>query len=226
MPDKIAMRLGAIILAGGRSTRMGRPKESLPFGGDSLLGTLATTLASCCEPVVVVARDAAQPLPPLPAGIARTHDGEPGAGPLAGLLAGLQWLQHHAGFGAADAAFAIGCDHPWLTAEAVRWLASRLDGHAAVMPRVDDFLQPLCAVYRSSTAPTFTSLLAAGNAGPRDLAAIAGIRIVEAAELRTLDPDLRFLRNVNTPADYAAALRSRDGTHEGAAPGATRTSDR
>ena len=60
------MRTSAIILTGGWSKRMGRPKESLPLHGDTLLGRTAKTVCSCVEVAVVVARDQNQQLPALP----------------------------------------------------------------------------------------------------------------------------------------------------------------
>ena len=63
MPDKESMRLGALILAGGRSRRMGRPKESLPLGDTTMLGWQCRTLLACAAPVVVIGRGAGQQLP-------------------------------------------------------------------------------------------------------------------------------------------------------------------
>src|SRR5688572_28406934 len=108
MPDKVAMRLCAIILAGGRSTRMGRAKDSLPFHGNTLLGRVAATLAACAAPVVVVARDPAQTLPPLPAGCELVCDERQEQGSLAGLAAGLRHVQSRA-----DAALLAACDQPF-----------------------------------------------------------------------------------------------------------------
>ncbi len=204
MPDKDAMRLGAIILAGGRSTRMGRPKESLPFEGNTLLGRTGATLLECCAPVVVVARDATQELPLLPAGIGRTQDEVSERGPLAGLASGLAWLRGH-GLDPSDAAMVTACDHPFLSAAAVRWLAERLAGHDAVLPLVGGYLQPLCAIYRLAVLPTVQRLLLVGTSTPRSLATEVSTRLVEANELRTFDPALRFLQNVNTPDDFARA---------------------
>ena len=55
-PEKGSMQIGAIILAGGRSRRMGKPKESLPIGDTTLLGRTSEVLLDCAFPVVVVAR--------------------------------------------------------------------------------------------------------------------------------------------------------------------------
>lgn len=210
MPDKERMRLGAIILAGGRSARMGRPKEALPFGGAPLLARVTAALAPACDPIVVVARDARQELPPLPAAVLRTHDDAPGRGPLAGLAAGLRALAAH-GFGPADAAFVVACDHPFVGAAFARFLADRLGGADAdaAMPDVGGRVEPLCAVYRLRCLPRIDALLAAGDAGPSALAAVAA-RVPEAA-LRAVDPELRALCDVDTAADYDAARRREQG---------------
>lgn len=210
MPDKLAMRLGAIILAGGRSTRMGRAKDSLPFGDNTLLGRVAGTLAACTSPVVVVARDAAQALPPLPAGTGLVFDEQPGQGPLAGLATGLRHLRDRGALGPHDAALLAACDQPFWTADAVRWLAAQLAAAPQaplVMPFAGGALQPLAAVYRLAVLPSIDAMLQRGKRAPHDLAALPGARTLTEAELRAFDPALRFLQNVNTPEEYERALR-------------------
>jgi molybdopterin-guanine dinucleotide biosynthesis protein A len=215
--DKNGMWLGAIILAGGRSERMGQPKESLPFRGDTLLGHLAHTLTSCCERVVVVARDEAQPLPPLPEAAVRVHDVAIGVGPLAGVVAGMRRLRGE-GFGADDAAFVIACDHALVTAKAVRAMCQWLDGsngdaaraHDAVVPQRDGVVEPLCALYRLRVLPTAEHLLATPETGPRALVAAIAAFHLEGTALRRIDPELEFLRDVDTPRDYDD-LRRHDG---------------
>lgn len=205
MPDKERMRLGAIILAGGRSARMGRPKDALPFAGAPLLARIAAALAPGCAPVVVVARDGAQELPPLPAGVLRAADELPGRGPLAGIQAGLRRLGA-AGFAADDAAFVVACDHPFVDAAFARFLAARLGDADAAMPERDGRSEPLCAVYRLRCLPRIDALLAAGDAGPSRLFDDRAARVGE-VELRAFAPDLRPLVDVDTAADYDAARR-------------------
>lgn len=206
MPDKFAMRRGALILAGGGSTRMGRPKESLPFQGDTLLGRTAAALAAACDPVVVVARDGSQTLPPLPPGCDVAGDDVPGGGPLAGLAGGLRRLRDRHGFGDDDAALLTGCDQPFWTAAAARWLFERLNAAPLLMPRVAGVLQPLAAVYRTGVLGAAERLLAAGVRTPRALVAQPGALVVEADDLRAADADLRFLIDLDTADDYRRAL--------------------
>jgi molybdenum cofactor guanylyltransferase len=205
MPDKFGMRLGALILAGGRSLRMGRPKEFLPFGCETMLGRAARLLAAACQPVLVVARDADQPLPPLPATCERLADERPDAGPLAGLVLGMQRLRHQHGFDDDDAVLLTGCDLPWLSAAAVHWLLQRLGDADLVMPQAAGTLHPLAAIYRLRTLAAARAAADAGAGTPRALLATSRATILDEPALRAFDPDLRFLTNINTPAEHAAA---------------------
>lgn len=206
MPDKGTMRIGAVILTGGRGTRMGRAKESMPFGGSALLTRVAQNLLGAAQTVIVVTRDAAQGLPTLPAGTRRVSDERPAGGPLAGLSAGLRALQREAGFGPDDVAFVTACDMPFVDGALLRWLLTHLGDHAVLMPRHAGLLQPLCALYRLSVLPRVDELLDEGERTPRTLARLDDAAILEEAEFATFDPNGRTLRNVNTPADYEAAL--------------------
>src|SRR5205807_272847 len=97
-----------VVLCGGRSSRMGRPKAWLPFGGEALLQRVVRRLGEAVSPVVVVAAPG-QELPSLPSEVAIVRDPEEGRGPLQGLAAGLAALA-----GRADAAYATSCDAPFL----------------------------------------------------------------------------------------------------------------
>ncbi len=206
MADKRGMRLGALILAGGRSRRMGRAKESLPFGDTTLLGWQCRTLLACTSPVVVIGRDATQELPRLPEGVDVTMDEAPGEGPLAALAAGLRHLRQRHGFDDEDAAVTVGCDQPFLTAAIVDGLRRQLGDADVLMPRAFARLQPLTAIYRVAALTAADGLLQEGRRRPRELADALTARVVEADALRALDPDLRFLRNLNHPDDYRAAV--------------------
>ena len=115
------MLLGSLVLTGGQSRRMGRPKEFLPWRGSALLSHIVYRLLDCTNPVLVVARDPSQVLPPLPCECEVIFDREPGAGPLAAIETGLLALD-----GACDCALVTTCDQPFLNREAIAWLAHRL----------------------------------------------------------------------------------------------------
>jgi molybdopterin-guanine dinucleotide biosynthesis protein A len=195
------MHVGGVVLCGGRSSRMGRPKAWLPFGGEALLQRVVRRLGEAVAPVVVVAAPG-QELPSLPSEVAIVRDPEEGRGPLQGLAAGLAAL-----VGRADAAYATSCDAPFLRPAFVRRLIDLLGDHVVCVPRVGEYHHPLAAVYRVEAAAAAVRLLAEGRPRPVFLFDAVPTRVVEAEELADVDPNFETLRNLNTPEDYAAALR-------------------
>ena len=191
---------------------MGKPKESLAFGSGSLLGNITDLLLQCTWPVVVVSRDSTQELPPLPLESTLIHDEQPQAGPLAAIASGMRHVQAAGDLGEQDAVFVTGCDAPFLSEDAIGWLCQQLGDHQAVMPRTDDRLQPLCAVYRISCLPILEELMASGVETVRTIAEKANTRILEEADLRAIDSNLDFMRTVNTPEEYEEACRKADTT--------------
>ncbi len=197
------MNAGGIILCGGRSRRMGRPKLSLPFGGETMLARVARRLGEAVAPIVVVAA-AGQDVPLLPKTVRVAHDRRDDGGPLEGLAVGLAVLADEA-----DAAFVTTCDVPLLMPAFVRKMIDLAARHEAdvVVPHVDGFDQPLTAVYRTSVLPYVERLLADDRLRPAYLFDAVPTRRVAAEEFAGADPALDSLLNVNGPDDYAAALR-------------------
>ena len=218
-----------IVLCGGKSSRMGRPKALLPFGPELMLQRVVRILQEVVSPIVVVAAPD-QELPPLPAGILIARDEREGRGPLEGLLAGmtaLQTLARRASEGNAAgttglpnespslarrasedlAVYATSCDVPLLQPDFVRYVLSRLGNHAAAVPVEDKFYHPLAAAYRLSVRPEIESLLAADQLRPAFLFERVATCRIPVAELRAADPELRSLKNCNRPEDYEEALK-------------------
>ena len=192
---------GAIILAGGRSSRMGRPKSQLDFGGVTLLERLVDALSSRFAELVIVAapQSAAHSRIDLP-GVRIVRDEVAFAGPLDALRRGLESLS-------CEAAFACSCDLPLLDVNVAAALVAMLDGFDAVIPEVAGRLQPLHAVYHRRCAEALAALAARGESRLGAIAdAVNALRVDESA-MRAIDPKLRSFFNLNTPADYARALQ-------------------
>jgi molybdopterin-guanine dinucleotide biosynthesis protein A len=203
--------VGGLIVCGGRSTRMGRPKATLPFGDEEMLQRVVRILGSVVNPLVVVAAPE-QELPELPDAVTVAHDEEWGRGPLQGLAAGLAALE-----GRVDTAFASSCDVPFLQPAFVRRMIDLLGDHAICVPRTAGYHHPLAAVYRTGVLGAVRDLLAADLLRPVFLFDKVPTRVVEAAELTDVDPTFQSLRNLNTPEDYEQALRDAGFTHGGTA---------
>jgi molybdopterin-guanine dinucleotide biosynthesis protein A len=188
-------RLGAIVLAGGRSSRMGAEKAMLEWHGSTMLRRVSGILQRVAEPVVVVHADR-QTLPDLPE-VERVADARAGRGPLEGIAAGMRAVQ-----GRCEAVFVSATDVPMLHPDFVRALAAALDGHDVAVPVADGRAHPLEAVYRLSLLPRVERLLADGQL--RAMALLDGPRVRRLEGDELVEP--RSLRNVNTPEQYREAL--------------------
>lgn len=193
----------AIILAGGRSSRMGQPKATLPFGGRTLIERIAAELRRAFDDIVVVAAPESE-AGGLPAIGAATivRDETPYAGPVGALARGLRAARH-------DATFACSCDLPMLRVEVAAWLVSLLDGAAVydgAVPRIGGRLQPLHAAYRQKCAGALDAMLARGEHRLSAIVEAVNARIIDEPEYRRHDPDALSCFNINTPADYARAV--------------------
>lgn len=195
------MTVGGIILGGGKSSRMGQPKATLPFGSELMLQRVHRLLNEVVRPIVVVAAEE-QTLPELPAGTLFARDERPGRGPLEGLLAGLKVMRP-----LCDLVYVTGCDVPLLQPALVRHLISLVPEHDAVAIRDGEFVHPLSAVYRTSVVPVIEALLARDQLRPLYLLQQIKARFVPASELTASDPELLSLRNLNRAEDYFAALQ-------------------
>ncbi len=195
------LRVGSVVLCGGQSSRMGRPKSWLPFGGEIMLPRVVRLLGEVVAPIVVVASPG-EVVPPLPPEIEIVRDPEPGRGPLQGLAAGLESLR-----GRVDAAYLSSCDVPFLQPAFVRRLIALLGDHVICVPDIGGYRHPLAAVYRLAVAPVAARMLAENRLRPAFLFEEVPTRIVQPDELAEADPTFQTLRNLNTPAEYEAALR-------------------
>ena len=193
-------KVAGIILAGGKSTRMGRSKADLPFGPERMLDRVIRLLSTVVSPIVVVAAPNQQ-LDDLPPNVLITHDAKESRGPLEGLRAGLAAIVPHA-----QAAYATSCDVPLLVPAFVTAMIDQLGDFDIAVPVEGDFAHPLAAVYRITVLPKSDRLLAANQLRPASLFEMSKTRRVPVDELRTVDPLLTTLRNLNHPEDYLAAL--------------------
>ncbi len=197
------MKRGAIVLCGGKSTRMGRDKASLPFGDESMLARVVRIVSVAVPPenIVVVAAEE-QTLPNLPVPITIARDQHPERGPLEGLAAGLAAIAERA-----DAVFATACDVPLLVPDFINAMFNKLGKHEIAVPKEGEFFHPLAAVYRTSVLPVVRELLERDQRRASLLFEAAGTKEVDVEELRSVDPELWSLKNLNRPEDYSAALR-------------------
>jgi molybdenum cofactor guanylyltransferase len=196
------MRRGVIVLCGGRSSRMGCDKASLPFGQEQMLQRVVRLAgASAGVDCIAVVAGKAQLLPDLPHGVIMVRDADDYQGPLSGLATGMRAIADRL-----DAVFVTGCDVPLLAPAFVDRLFELLDDHEAVATVDAVGVHPLAAVYRTSILDQINNLLARGERRMQSLIEAIDVRKISAEDLQEVDPQLGSLRNVNTQDDCAVAL--------------------
>ena len=197
-----------IVLAGGRSSRMGTPKAALEWHGSTLLRRTVGIIARATDGPVVVVRAPGQELPALPPETDVVDDPQEGLGPVQGLAAGLAALT-----GRAEVAFVSSTDMPFLHPAFVRRVlrAVQEEGADVGLPVARGYPQPLAASYSVALAPVAAKLVAGERLRPAFLFEECEVeRLDETAlladpVLAALDPGLDSVVNVNEPGDYQAA---------------------
>jgi molybdenum cofactor guanylyltransferase len=187
----------AIVLAGGRSSRMGQAKALLPFAGEPLIAHIVGSLKELfAEIVVVVAPD--QKIPALPVTLVR--DEVAYQGPVSGIYHGLKAAK-------SDVSFVGSCDVPFLNRTLISYLCSQIRDHDVVVPYWEGRYQPLFAVYRKDVTSYLHAQLQRGELRPIFLFDKVRTRKIEEEEIRRFDPEGLSFLNMNTPEDYEAALQ-------------------
>ncbi len=190
------VNLSGIILAGGKSNRMGKNKALLELGGMTLIERVARVLSGVCSEIIIAGGDVKE-LGHL--GYPVVPDIHQGCGPLSGIHAGLTAARNRYGFVAA-------CDIPFLDEKLVQRIISEADGYDAVILKHGNYFEPLFSLYgKAFTGAAETSI----KNGVYKVTAPLYLVRWKAVEVDFSEfPDLqKLLMNLNTPEDYEKAKR-------------------
>lgn len=201
--------LTGIILAGGRSSRMGANKALLTIDGQNLAQRLVARLTPICDQVIVVAND---PAPYRELGLPVVADIIRGRGPLGGIHAGLS-------SSTTPYSFAVACDMPFASTALAEYMFRQAAGNDVVVPVHAGGLEPLHALYSRACLPAIEARLAHGS----DVRIIAffpdvAVRTVSEAEIRQFGDPERIFYNINTREDYERLLVAEGAREDGGRP--------
>ena len=185
--------LYGLVLAGGRSTRMGSDKAAIRYGDRTQLERAADLLRAVTRETFVSVRPE-QGSDPLRARFPQIVDAGDIEGPAAGI--------HAAQIARPDAAWlVVACDLPYLTAATISHLLAHRDPSrvaTAYRSSHDGLPEPLCAVYEPAAGPALQQFLSTGRNCPRKF-------LINSDTLLLTQPDPETLENVNTPVELALA---------------------
>ncbi|MCZ7380036.1 MAG: molybdenum cofactor guanylyltransferase [Candidatus Methanoperedens sp.] len=200
------MSNSALILAGGRGSRLGyREKALMDINGKPLLAYVIESLEKVVDNIIISFRDRAQGelVGSRFPGFAFAYDMHKNTGPLAGILSGLLACRD-------EFCFIAACDMPFINNKVVRMLFQKSEFHDAAIPRWEDgFLEPLHAVYRCK--PMILETKKAIDSGETIiLAPVFKLKVnyVGIDEIKKLDPDLKTFMNINTPEDMQKIIKN------------------
>lgn len=192
---RLPQMLTGVVLAGGQSRRMGQNKAFLPVGEQTLVEVVLARLREACDDVLLVT-NAPERYGHL--GVRAVRDALPSGQSLVGIYTGI--LSAH------GPAFVCACDMPFLNPPLIRHMASLIPAADVVIPLRRGTYEPLHAVYTPACLGPIRRCVERQGRNT-DFLPDVRVRAVEPEEIRRFDPEMRSFVNLNTPGDYAAALR-------------------
>jgi molybdopterin-guanine dinucleotide biosynthesis protein A len=196
----VATPVSVILLAGGKSRRMGRNKALLPWHGVPLIQHIVERLTEVSRDILLVTNTPQEyaflNLPMVP-------DVVPNGGSLVGLYSGLEAIRHPWGL-------VMACDVPFVNTDLLSYMLSLREGYQAVVPVMGDRHEPLHALYHKSCLPAMRRHIDAGDKRIISFYPEIRIRFLREDEIDRFDPEHLSFLNANTPEDWERIL-SMDG---------------
>jgi len=190
----------SIILAGGKSLRLGQSKALQIIEGKSLIQWVVDRLAILStEIIIVTAHGEAIPCSST-VRIKTVADIYPGKGPLVGIYSGLI-------ASSSPQAIVVGCDTPFLSVGLLDYMTQICSRFDVVVPRIKKKLEPLCAVYSKNCLAPIQELLERDERQIRKLFNMVKVKYIEEDEINNFDPEHLSFFNVNSQDDLDRARK-------------------
>ncbi len=185
------MKVTGIILAGGKSKRMGRDKRTLEIKGSRFIDRVYSVFSEFCSQIIV---SYSTPESKLDLNAEAVFDEVANYGPVAGICSALKRARH-------EIVALAPVDTPALTSEVYMKMLRKIEGYNAVVPKNGRFIEPLIAVYRKE--PLLESCTLSMKYGEKSVHKVVHrMKNVNFVDIREISPDLLSFENVNTPEDY------------------------
>ncbi|HEY6331154.1 MAG TPA: molybdenum cofactor guanylyltransferase [Blastocatellia bacterium] len=190
------MNAAGFVIAGGKSSRMGRDKAWLEIDGEPMIRRVIRAMEPVTANISIIANGPEYASLGLPV----FADSNVAIGPIEAIRNSLEHCS-------TDYALLVACDMPFVTSDLLEFLLADPTGYEAVVPLDQEGnLEPLCAVYSAGVLSAVTAIIKAGQRKPSLIYDLVKTRIVPFSEIEPLPGSALFFRNVNTPSDYLEAL--------------------
>ena len=195
------MDISGIVLAGGKSLRLGYDKVLETVGNRSLLQQVVSCVTTLSSEVILVTTSEQT----IPESIDYPRlrivtDIYPGKGPLGGIYTGL----------ATSTSFynlVVASDMPFLNQELLSYMMQLADNFSVVVPRMRNLVEPLHAIYTKSCLTPMEQMIKQDKLSVNNLFSLVKTKYIEAEEIERFDPNHLSFFNVNTRADLATARK-------------------
>jgi len=184
-----------VILAGGKSSRMGQNKALMSLGGTRLVDRVMTVMRRVFDDLLMVTNT---PEMYADLGVPMVRDVWPEKGSLGGVYSAIYHV-------ATPYCLVVACDMPFLRAALLRYLIAQMAGYDVVVPDVLGELQTLHAIYSKACLQPIERRLEANRLRIVGFFPDVQVRTVTASELEPYDPELLAFQNLNTPEEFQAA---------------------
>ena len=197
---KKTLPVTGVILAGGKSRRMGANKALMQLGEDSLIGHVIRRMRPIVDELLLITNN---PEEYTHLDLLMHEDTVPNTGALGGIYTGLTHASH-------DVVICAACDSPFLEPKLLTYLLSVLGEYDAVMPytvrnKAQIILQTLCAAYSKKCLPIIASMLQESELRVHALEERAHIKCISPEVWQAYDPEGMSFFNINTPEDFDRA---------------------
>jgi molybdopterin-guanine dinucleotide biosynthesis protein A len=193
--------ISCIILAGGKSLRLGYDKVLEKVGDKSLLEQVISRIDSLSKKIIIVTAEE-RTFPQLASHpkLKIVSDIFPGKGALGGIYTGLVTSESFYNL-------VIAADMPFLNQPLLSYMIEVSDGFDFVLPRINNLFEPLHAVYSKSCVAPIEFILKQGKKVIIELFNFVKVRYVEAEEIDRFDPQHLSFFNINTEEDLELARK-------------------
>jgi len=198
--------ISCIILAGGKSIRFGHDKVFEKIGDTSLLEqVISRTDPLSTEIIIVTAKERTFAQLASHPKVKMVTDIFPGQGSLGGIYTGLVKSKSFYNL-------VLAADMPFLNESLLRYMIKVADGYDYILPKINNWYEPLHAIYSKNCIEPIDSILKQGKKVIVELFNYVKVRYVEAEEVDRFDPQHLSFFNINTVEDMARARKIMEGT--------------